>query len=294
MIQELKKPVIFEIIDKCENEKYEKVLKKLLYKHPRELYRMWEGNTVYNYALLKRGSCFEKLHNIYLKIQDKLEYKPYHVKSENGYNPLHYAAKNNMINELNYLLNEVGANVDKQDIYGNTPLHLAVISGNIQSFNILMSQSKPTINVLNDDRKSPLYIAIQNKNKHMISQLLKKGAYLKYKVGDVEYNLFDMAKANDLEEFITGVLSKELRRGQIKASPKKSNRALKDMMQKYKELCINLDSKIDYNRLLRFATKLNIKSPKDVPKDELCKKISYRVLFYKTNPDLLSKGESSS
>ena len=294
MFTELKKPIVFRLLDDCGNEKFKNLMKKLLYKHPKELYRIWEGNTVYNYALLKRNGCLEKLHEIYLKIKNELEYPPYNIRGDDGVCPVHLAVKNNMLNELNFLINEVGVNVNKQDIYGNTPLHLSVKNGSIQTFNILMSQSKPDINILNDDGKSILYIAVQIKNKNMINTLLKKGAFVTYKVGDFVYNITDMVKGTELEDFMKGIIAKETRKYTIKTIPKPAATHLKYMMDKYKELCLNLDLKVDHNKLINLGKRLNIKSPKNIPKEELCKKISYKIMFYKTNPDLLSKSDKIS
>lgn len=100
-------------------------------------------------------------YNVNLNVHD--------FKSEST--PLHYCILNNDI-KLTKLLIDNGANINLQDIYGNTALHYCIIENNYEIFNILSDENNNlNLNLWNIDGKIPLHQILILKNENFMNKL---------------------------------------------------------------------------------------------------------------------------
>ncbi len=111
-------------------------------------------------------ACNFQLYDISnLLIENKIKINVHDYKTEST--PLHYCVLlNNM--KLTELLINNGANVNLQDIYGNTALHYSIMENNHEIFNYLISKNC-NMNLWNIDGKLPLHQVLLNNNGDFIN-----------------------------------------------------------------------------------------------------------------------------
>lgn len=81
---------------------------------------------------------------------------------DNEYSPLHYCIFIDNINIIKYVI-DFEADVNIQDIYGNTPLHYSIIENNYKSFTVLINNNNINCNLVNLSGNTPLHIALIDK-----------------------------------------------------------------------------------------------------------------------------------
>jgi len=101
-------------------------------------------------------------------------------EEKSGFTPLHYAARQNAVHSINWLL-KYGASVDKFTTWGFTPIYLAVVNNNIEAAYLLICANAKTDSIYNysttDVPKSLMQIADIKNNKH-ITYLLKNKLFI--------------------------------------------------------------------------------------------------------------------
>uniref|UniRef100_A0A8C6SFM7 Ankyrin repeat protein n=1 Tax=Neogobius melanostomus TaxID=47308 RepID=A0A8C6SFM7_9GOBI len=97
------------------------------------------------------------------------------VPFQNGYTPLHIAAKKNQM-EIATVLLQYGAETNIQTKQGVTPLHLASQEGHIVNF---LLQNGASVNAKTKNGYTPLHQAAQQGNTHVINVLLQFGSIIK-------------------------------------------------------------------------------------------------------------------
>lgn len=106
--------------------------------------------------------------------------QPSVVDMDDGRTPLHSAAENGHLVNIEKLLNE-GADIHAQDNACKTPLHLAVENGHFLAVKKLLDKGANTdVNVM--DKwwgKTPLHWAAENGNKLIVQELIARGADVK-------------------------------------------------------------------------------------------------------------------
>jgi ankyrin repeat protein len=102
-----------------------------------------------------------------------------------------------------------GANVNAQDIVGQTPLHRALMSGLNTDIVPMLLQHGADITVKNKDGWTPLFNAVFSDNTNTVLMLLQRGAdaTLKDRFGD---SLLDLAKKSKVNDYIIEMLSKAI------------------------------------------------------------------------------------
>jgi ankyrin repeat protein len=98
-----------------------------------------------------------QLIDIALKDNEKKE-RVLNITNNRGETPTHYAAFNNCPSAL-FLLLQLGSNINKQNIDGDTPLHLAIIFGNKACTEILLDHPDLKTNIKDNNGKTPFEIA---------------------------------------------------------------------------------------------------------------------------------------
>ncbi|MCL7042139.1 hypothetical protein MKW94_028838, partial [Papaver nudicaule] len=97
------------------------------------------------------------------------------AKDEHGRCAIHYAATSGRINVLNYLIEEMGLDIDIQDGFGKTPLSRASIEGYLAAVEYLLAMgANPEI--LDGSDTSPLHYVAMKGRKDFIPLLLSKGS----------------------------------------------------------------------------------------------------------------------
>jgi ankyrin repeat protein len=101
-------------------------------------------------------------------------------EEKSGFTPLHYSARENAVNSINWLLKN-GASVNKFTTLGFTPIYLAVVNNNIEATYLLICANSKTDSIYNysstDTPKSLMQIANIKNNKH-IAYLLKNKIFI--------------------------------------------------------------------------------------------------------------------
>lgn len=96
------------------------------------------------------------------------------IDNENEFSPLHYAVGWNNI-EIVGLLLKMGANPNKQDIYGNVPLMYCIKEDYGQCFDIIMKNNNVQLNYWNIDGKIILHEVLEEydeSKKHYVDKLI--------------------------------------------------------------------------------------------------------------------------
>uniref|UniRef100_A0A8D3E7U4 Ankyrin 3 n=1 Tax=Scophthalmus maximus TaxID=52904 RepID=A0A8D3E7U4_SCOMX len=96
------------------------------------------------------------------------------LRTQNGYTPLHIAAKKNQM-EITTTLLEYGASTNTVTRQGITPLHLAAQEGNVDIVTLLLARDAP-VNTGNKSGLTPLHLAAQEDKVNVAEVLVNQGA----------------------------------------------------------------------------------------------------------------------
>jgi ankyrin repeat protein len=101
---------------------------------------------------------------------------------------------------VTYLIN-IGYEINKKDILGNTPLHLAATSGNSIAINVLLER-KAQVNVFNKKYETPLIVAVRHGHLQASVFLIAKQANLEVKTNNGGTLLHMATENNKCSELI--------------------------------------------------------------------------------------------
>jgi ankyrin repeat protein len=103
---------------------------------------------------------------------------PEHInaRSENGFAPIHAAARKGHVDVLALLL-EHGADVDSRSVYNQTPLNWAAVEGEVDAGQYLLDCGAD-IDARNDFHATPLYLAARNGHVGFVRMLLEQGSMI--------------------------------------------------------------------------------------------------------------------
>jgi ankyrin repeat protein len=96
------------------------------------------------------------------------------IKNEHGRIPLHYAAQNGYINEVELLIET--ANLDYRDKKDDTALHLALRNNRPKVAVLLINKKGTSINLADGEGLFPLHKAVQKGDDNIVNLLLDKKA----------------------------------------------------------------------------------------------------------------------
>jgi ankyrin repeat protein len=247
------------------------------------------GISVYSYATLKNIDCLRDLHETYKKYAKvKNIPEPYEFENKITNNrPIHHAVEKSLINQLEYLMNDIKVDVNAQNKDGDTPLHIACKFGNKKMVEALLDNKLIKLDILNKDSNTPLYIASIRKYKRIVEMLLDKGAKFKVikkgKTMKFEFNIYNdiLDKQNEYPEIVKIFKKhKKLRRHKEK---------VRFLTNEYKYVCSSLQNDVNNSSIKILANHLKIKLKPDLSKKELCKKMAEKIVIYAQNPELFDE-----
>lgn len=117
-------------------------------------------------------ACNFQLYEIsQLLIDNKIKINIHDYKTEST--PLHYCVLLNNVKLTKLLINS-GANINLQDIYGNTILHYCIMENNYEIFNLLINENENyncNVNLWNIDGIIPLHQVLLNGNNNFVNHI---------------------------------------------------------------------------------------------------------------------------
>jgi len=272
-------------------------------KHPLSLYSEYSDKTPYMYASLFNTDTLMMLHNIYENVIDYIPdvyIEPYEYKNKNGHNLIHFIVNNIIKGKqelfmLEYIINNIGVNINSTDKHGNTVLHLASKYNKIDIVKVLLFYGAD-VNIINNSKKTAMSYTVINKNMDIFKLLLYKKSNYKYTRTEENYHLF---------YDIIDTYKKKLHKKMVGFSKKKSkNKSMQHFKNQHVKLCSvfiqdddNNKNKLipeHYKKELRYLAKqLNIDiesrdTKQNKNEDEydvynnLCKLISHKILMKKS------------
>lgn len=281
-------------------------LTEYIKKHPFSLYSESSNHlTPYMYASMFNIDTLNMLHNIYENVIDDIPdvyIEPFEYKNKNGQSLIHFVVERVIKGKqklfmLDYIINNIGVDINVKDKHGNTALHLASIDNKIDIVKILLFYGAD-VNVINKNKKTPINYAVINKNMDLFKLLLYKGANYKYAKEEENYYLFSQ---------LVDSYKKKLHKKMIGFYKKKSkNKNTQEFKNQHIKLCSPFINDINpkiipehYKKELQYlATQLNIdpvlyrpelsRDPKNEDKTDydvynnLCKLISHKILMKKS------------
>lgn len=96
---------------------------------------------------------------------------PNNIEDNNGFRPLHIAARNGYITLVELLL-EHGASLDERTNYGFTPLHLAAKFGYLDVVRVLLRRGANT-RLKTNKRDTPTRLALKNDQSKIASYIIE-------------------------------------------------------------------------------------------------------------------------
>ena len=129
-----------------------------------------------------------------------------HIKSEEGYNPLHSATTYNQKEVVKFLI-DAGADKNVANLWGKTPFHRAAERGYLEIVEILL-EAGADINIKDKRGWTPLRWAISNGQKEVTELLLRRGAELNFIQSDYDRLLHEAADSG-YEKLVKLILDKE-------------------------------------------------------------------------------------
>ena len=269
------------------------------------------GLTPYMYASLFNVDTLMMLHNIYENVMDYIPdvyIEPFEYKNKNGQNLIHFVVERIIKGKqelfmLEYIINNIGVDINSTDKHGNTVLHLASKYNKIDIVKVLLFYGAD-VHVINNSKKIAMSYAVINKNMEIFKLLLYKNSNYKYIRTEDNYPLF---------YDIIDTYKKKLHKKMVGISKKKSkNKSTERFKNQHIKLCsVFIHRENDnkkpipehYKKELRYLAKqLNIHiDSRDSPeqsRDEqttvnesddeyeiynnLCKLISHKILMKKS------------
>jgi len=129
-----------------------------------------------------------------------------HIKSREGYNPLHSATTYNRKKVVAFLI-EAGADKNVANLWGKTPFHRAAEMGHLEIVEILL-EAGADINIKDKRGWTPLRWAVSNGQKEVTELLLKKGAEFSFIQSDYDRLLHEAADCG-YEKLVNIILDKK-------------------------------------------------------------------------------------
>lgn len=275
---------IFKLID--DHKAGNKTLFSYITDHPDDLYKHYNGMTVYSYATSSSLEALQQVHEAYIAVQHTLfdSYElPYEVSSYNGYKPIHFAVEFNHVQQLEYLMNEVHVNLNSQDQSDNTPLHLACKFRRTHIMKMLVFSGEVNINAINFDLRTPLYICALGNEVEMSRLLLKKGASLNYKRGRYVFNIEQEVKRKGSEQMqiLFTVHARQMKtKARSQARKKLKKKSIDKKKNEYDFVCKSLEDNSNMEFVRNLAKKLGLQNTL-ASKPDLCKKIAQSIINMK-------------
>ncbi|MCL7048732.1 hypothetical protein MKW94_017052, partial [Papaver nudicaule] len=96
------------------------------------------------------------------------------IKDDNGVGVIHFAAVEGKINVLDYLIEELGIDVNLKDEMGQSPLFHATLDGNMKTVEYLLGKGADPKTSTNRGY-TPLHIAAEKGFTDILTELLSRG-----------------------------------------------------------------------------------------------------------------------
>lgn len=285
---------LFKLIDKLDDMKYLLKLQNYLRENPFHiLTNNKDGFSPFTYTLANKNLDFFKiLYNYYLQnkelFQQQSDFNIIDARDANKNRPIdiiiNLLDKSERLEKLEFLINNTTANLDVQDIYGNTPLHILAKKNDDDGVELLRYSNRVNVNKLNKSKQSPIYYAIRNNNQNILDLLIEAGGILQGHVESIYVNYRDdilRSRSPELIEYLMEydkVSKKKLKSKLIKY------RKTDHIRKIYKHFCSNLELD-NLEDLKKYAIELNI-DPANKTKKELCSNIARKVVIRQYNPSM--------
>ena len=258
--------------------------------------------TPYMYASLFNVDTLMMLHTIYENVVNYIPdayIEPFEYKNKNGKNLIHFVVNRIIKGKqelfmLEYIITNIGVDINSTDKDGNTALHLACKYNKIDIVKVLLFYGAD-VNIINKSKKIAMNYAVINKNMEIFKLLLYKKSNYKYTKTEHNYSLF---------YDIIDTYKKKLHKKMVGFSKKKSkNKSTERFKNQHVKLCsVFIHQENDhkkaipenYKKELRYLAKqLNIDIEKlsihHIEGDDdydvynnLCKLISHKILMKKS------------
>jgi len=279
-------------------------LTEYIKKHPLSLYsNSKEGLTPYMFASSFNIDTLMMLHDIYENVIDFIPdvyIEPFNYKNKNGHNLIYFVVfciikGKQDIFMLEYIINNIGVDINSTDKYGNSVLHLATKYNKIDIVKVLLFYGID-VNIINKYKKTAMNYTVINKNMDIFKLLLYKKANYKYSKNEINYPLF-----HDIIDSYKKKLHKKLVGYSKKKSKNKSTDYFKKQHVKLCSVFIHKDNNDNenknpipehYKKELRYLAKqLNINMEAHIVNknddeydvyNNLCKLISHKILMKKS------------
>lgn len=271
--------ILFDKYSANESQRLKYEIKRFIFKNPNCLYFIFNDISLYSHVTILGLPCLKLLHESTLAISNLLKFKhvePYEYPSKNGYRPIHYAVNMNLPECVEYLIEEVGVDINAQDLDKNTALHIACMNQNMNIFKILLFIGNIDINILNKKLRTPLVICILNNNLEMVKDLIRKGG----KTGIVNIDVFIKTYADrKIQDFYNKYKKSQKLKQKKKLSQQKYFEHRKKNYQKYQYLCSSLEDESNLELVKYFSKHFNVLDTNKTKK-ELCNEISKQISKY--------------
>jgi hypothetical protein len=128
---------------------------------------------------------------------------------DNKYTLLSLAVSNQKLSLIKYLIFN-GADINRQDMLGNSPLHDAILTRNGEIIRFLISNGVD-LDLQNIDGETPMMLAVKTIQNDIAIHLMKSGAnmHLKNSGGSTALDLANQSKNKNLAKIISGIIREE-------------------------------------------------------------------------------------
>lgn len=276
-------PPLFRILEEISVRRpgeFRQQLKEILMKDPNALNQVHADLSLYSFATLLGLRTLRFFHLMVLEyIGDNSLYEI--PSPSNKKRAIHYAIENSTAEVVEFLLHDVGVDINVVDARGDTPLHMACKNKMSRIVQLLLVIGGVNVNVVNKHRQTPLMLCLVNDSVEIASLLLKRGAQSDKLIdGVMRMGSNDMIKLFKRHE--RSLKNKRASKKRDDAYTKITDRLKKD----YIFVCKELDANNNLDAVLHLASKLHIQHKLDEKdayntKKKLCSLISQKVLVKK-------------
>jgi ankyrin repeat protein len=254
-------------------------VKEILDENPNVLNEVHADLSVYSFATLLGLRTLRIFHQIVMEnIGDNSSYEI--PSPSNKKRAIHYAVENSTAELVDFLLHDVGVDINVVDARGDTPLHMACKHKKIKIVQLLLVNGGMNVNIVNKHRQTPLMLCLANDSVEIASLLLKRGAQFEKMMDGVM-----RMGSNDMIILFKG----HERNLKNKRASKKRDDAYTRITDRLKKdfvfVCNELDNNNNLDAVLHLASKLHVQhkfDDKDTNlKKHLCGLISEKVLLKK-------------
>ena len=253
---------------------------------PQSLYE-FKMASVYSWAVAKSMHCLVSVHTAAEKVElDENKPHPSELPDLGGNTALHHCIKEGTTEILRYLISTVKMNVNSRNGSSETPLFLAIKSSKIEMVKLLLA-SGAKVNSINKQRLSPLALAVNFGEIEIVKLLLAKNAPIVYKMTALtQKNIINMAHNPDIKKLLVDKLTQQQRKLKTQRRHERHFDRMDHFRQKYDFVCDSLEDLSNYSEVQNLAEILGLN--KDLPKHELCKRISQRIILQFKNSDVFT------